>query len=90
MTKTLRELALATKPLVDGSTKAIQAFYAAASPDAIIALLDRIAELERDAARYQHIRLNDQWMVIYGMRQSPFYMGRELDAAIDAAMKGPE
>ena len=38
----LRRLALQTKPLVDGSTKSLNAFYHAASPDVVLALLDSI------------------------------------------------
>lgn len=35
----LRRLALQTKPLVDGSTRSLNAFYHAASPDVVLALL---------------------------------------------------
>lgn len=44
----------------------------------------RCAEVEKDAARYRHIRDSKDWMVIKGMRQSPYFMGAPLDRNIDA------
>ncbi len=41
----LRALALRTKPLVDGSTRSLSAFYSAMSPDRTLGLLDEIERL---------------------------------------------
>ena len=48
----LRALALRTKPLVDGSTRSLSAFYSAMSPDRTLGLLDeneRLRGLLREA-----------------------------------------
>ena len=44
----LRRLALQTKPLVDGSTRSLNAFYHAASPDVVLALLDELHTAHMD------------------------------------------
>ena len=44
----------------------------------------RIAELERDAARYRNLRRGQHWSVIDGI--GDVLRADELDAAIDAAM----
>lgn len=66
----------------------------------LAAVLSIVEELERDAARYRHLRRNCQYgfddhddpQLIHrngetGARQSPRWR-EDLDAAIDAAMKG--
>ena len=45
----LRALALRTKPLVDGSTRSLSAFYSAMSPDRTLGLLDEIERLRTAA-----------------------------------------
>ena len=48
----LRALALRTKPLVDGSTRSLSAFYSAMSPDRTLGLLnenERLRGLLREA-----------------------------------------
>lgn len=56
----------------------------------IDALRTRLAEVEKDAARYQWLRLNyDDSLVMVGGDKgcAELYMEEELDAAIDAAME---
>ena len=67
------------------------AYIAAASPDVVVGLLDRIAELEKDAKRYRFIRVGDPdnavmtW--VHGLDDwTPWESPEDADAAIDAAM----
>ena len=53
----LRALALRTKPLVDGSTRSLSAFYSAMSPDRTLGLLDeneRLRGLLREALSFMY------------------------------------
>lgn len=57
--------------------------------EAIVKLRDRIAELEKDAARYQWIRHGDNDEIVMKGDCRGVYLPRNerLDAAIDAAME---
>lgn len=68
-----------------------QAVYACSvGPDSILALITRMREAERDAARYRWLRERGdacQWMNIIRVDIEEFVMqDNALDAAIDAAM----
>lgn len=56
------------------------AYIAAANPAAVLALIERVRELEADAARFR-------WMA---RRYDPTDYRRRVDDAIDADMKGGE
>lgn len=57
-------------------------YVAAANPAVILALLDRLEQAEKDAARYQHLRRHAIGYPFIGL------YGSELDAEVDAAMQG--
>ena len=60
-----------------------EAFEAYTAP-----LLARIAELEADAKRYRWLRDASHWPAVFASHDAPEPItGKELDAAIDAAMK---
>ena len=61
-------------------------YYATANPANILALISRIRELEKDAARYRWLREyeNDCFM----LNTLQVASMEDLDVAIDAAMKG--
>lgn len=70
---------------------AVDAHYAAAAnPKSVLALIARLREAERDAARYRWLRDRGdacQWMNIIRIDLEEFVMqDNALDAAIDAAM----
>lgn len=87
---------LATAVTGCGPTSVANATYiAAASPDVVLALIDRLAEVEKDAARYQAIRNGlevdpDNSGIVVSLIDDfggETLHGDRADAAIDAAIK---
>ena len=96
------EAALVCSEHPSGHIEACEAcsWFATASSAALAAALPIVEELERDAARYRHLRRNCQYgfddsdavQLVHrngetGVHQNPRWR-EDLDAAIDAAMKG--
>lgn len=79
-----REGGFSVAGLTPKQGRADAAYIAAANPAAMVALLDRLAAAEKNAARYQHLRQASEgaWWH-YG-----HYTADAMDAAIDAAMRG--
>ncbi|NHR08109.1 hypothetical protein HA052_23235, partial [Chromobacterium haemolyticum] len=74
-----------TGPAADVAADA--AYIAEANPGRVLALLDRIAELEQYAARYRALRRGQRWSVVNGIGDT--LRAEKLDAAIDATMEPP-
>lgn len=75
----------------DDESKSNAEYIARANPATILALIQHVRELKRDAARYRWLRNPDQdvALVLDKMTGSGVYeyrAGEELDAAIDSAM----
>lgn len=71
--------------LADTDSRLI-AFQNKANPQTIIALLDEIEALRKDAERYSLIRRGQHWSVVDGIGNT--LRAENLDEAIDRAMEG--